>query len=53
MQPRASVSSKTAARREIEETVHVALYPGTEVMTDGSSMHVHIESKDLVLTVRF
>ena len=35
-----SVSSENAARHEVEQTLHATLYPGTEVMTDGTSMPV-------------
>lgn len=31
-----STATETAARHEIEEALHTALYPGTEVMTDGT-----------------
>ena len=30
-----SVSNEATARHEIEETLHLELIPGTEVMTDG------------------
>lgn len=30
-----SVSNEGVARHEIEETLHLELIPGTEVMTDG------------------
>jgi hypothetical protein len=31
------VESESAARHEVEETLHATLYPGTEIMTDGTS----------------
>jgi hypothetical protein len=37
MESNLSTSAETAARHEIEETLHTVLYPGTEVMTDGLS----------------
>ncbi|KAG9229953.1 major facilitator superfamily domain-containing protein [Amylocarpus encephaloides] len=34
-----SVESESAARHEVEETLHATLYPGTEIMTDVGHVH--------------
>lgn len=31
-----SVTNELVARHEVEETLHATLYPGTEIMTDGT-----------------
>jgi hypothetical protein len=31
-----STADQTAARREVEEVLHTTIYPGTEVMADGT-----------------
>ena len=32
-----STQSETATRLEVEKALHATLYPGTEIMADGSS----------------
>ncbi|KIY03902.1 uncharacterized protein Z520_00594 [Fonsecaea multimorphosa CBS 102226] len=49
MDRRLSTSSEAAAHREIEETLHTTLYPGTEVMTDIGGLHFKHAGKNVLV----
>ncbi|KAJ9606374.1 hypothetical protein H2200_009335 [Cladophialophora chaetospira] len=44
-----STSDETAVRHELEETLHTALFPGTEVMTDVGGVHFKHSGKTVLV----
>lgn len=47
-----STADQTAARHEVEEVLHTTIYPGTEVMTDGTLL-IARDQVNALLTVPF